>query len=363
MNIGEKYGKRRNCQRTNKMKDEITELNDFVFTDDYIHDIKQILSQAKRYSYKAVNSIMIQANWLVGYRIVEQEQQGKKRADYGAKIIENLSRELNKELGSGMSVAHLWNCRQFYLTFPEKEILSTLCRELSWSHIRLIMRLDTEQERNYYIRESKQGNWSVRELERNIKTDMFHRVLNNQLSAQTDAKTTVLDYVKDPYILEFLGIKPEIKSNEKDFENAIITHLEKFLLEMGRGFSFVERQMHVKTETQDFYIDLVFYNYLLKCFVIIDLKRGELKHQDIGQMDMYVRMFDSIKKADDDNPTIGIILCTDKDESIVKYSVLNESRQIFAGKYKTVLPTEEELQREIDRSRRFLLEKIGYEVK
>lgn len=340
------------------MENEIVKLDSFVFTDDYIKDIKNILSQAKNQSYKTVNSIMIQANWLIGCRIVEQEQNGKDRAAYGEKVIENLSKELNKELGSGMSVAHLKNCRQFYLTFPLKEISYTLCSQLTWSHIRLIMRLDTEQERNYYIQEAKQGNWSVRELERNIKTDMFHRIVKNQLPS-TELSSAVHSHVKDPYILEFLGIKPEIKSNEKDMENAIITHLEKFLLEMGKGFSFVERQMHVKTETQDFYIDLVFYNYILKCFVIIDLKQGELKHQDIGQMDMYVRMFDSLKKADDDNPTIGIILCADKDESIVKYSVLNESQQIFASKYKTVLPTEEELQREIDRNRRFLLESMG----
>lgn len=340
------------------MENKIVKLDSFVFTDDYIKDIKNILSQAKNQSYKTVNSIMIQANWLIGCRIVEQEQNGKDRAAYGEKVIENLSKELNKELGSGMSVAHLKNCRQFYLTFPLKEISYTLCSQLSWSHIRLIMRLDTEQERNYYIQEAKQGNWSVRELERNIKTDMFHRIVKNQLPS-AEVSTDIHSHVKDPYILEFLGIKPEIKSNEKDMENAIITHLEKFLLEMGKGFSFVERQMHVKTETQDFYIDLVFYNYILKCFVIIDLKQGELKHQDIGQMDMYVRMFDSLKKADDDNPTIGIILCADKDESIVKYFVLNESQQIFASKYKTVLPTEEELQREIDRNRRFLLESMG----
>lgn len=340
------------------MDSEITKLESFNFTDDYIKDIKAILLQAKKQSYKAVNSVMIQANWLIGYRIVEQEQKGLERAAYGQKLIENLSKELNKEMGSGMSVAHLKNCRQFYLTFPVKEIGYTLCSQLAWSHIRLIMRLDTEQERNYYIQEAKQGNWSVRELERNIKTDMFHRVVKNQLPS-TEISTDVQSHVKDPYILEFLGIKPEIETNEKSIENAIITHLEKFLLELGKGFSFVERQMHIKTETQDFYIDLVFYNYILKCFVVIDLKLGELKHQDIGQMDMYVRMFDSLKKADDDNPTIGIILCADKDESVVKYSVLNESKQIFASKYKTVLPTEEELQQEIDRNRMFLLEKLG----
>lgn len=338
------------------LNNEIIELKNIVFTDDYIKDIKSILVEAKKQSYKTVNSIMVQANYLIGWRIVEQEQKGNRRADYGKKVIENLSKELNNEIGSGMSVAHLWNCRQFYLTFQSNTILYTLCRELSWSHLRLIMRLDTENERNYYIEQSKNGNWSVRELERNIKTDMFHRVVENQLPKETKSKKNNTQYVKDPYILEFLGIKPEIKISEKDIENAVISHMEKFLLEMGKGFSFVERQMHIKTETQDFYIDLVFYNYILKCFVLVDLKKGELKHQDIGQMEMYVRMFDSLKKGQDDNPTIGIIFCSDKDETIVKYSVLNESEQIFASKYRTVLPTEEELQMELDRNRRFLLE-------
>lgn len=337
------------------MDNELLDIQSIKFTNDYIKDVKVILAEAQKHSYKTVNSIMIQANWLVGYRIIEQEQHGNKRAEYGEKIIEKLSKELNKEMGNGMSVAHLWNCRQFYLTFQNKQILYTVCRELSWSHLRLIMRLDSEKERNYYIKESKAGNWSVRQLERNIKTDMFHRVLSNQLP-QTSIKS-VANQIKDPYILEFLGIKNDIEDSEKDIENSIISHIEKFLLEMGRGFSFVERQMHIKTETQDFYIDLVFYNYILKCFVLIDLKKGSLKHQDIGQMDMYVRMFDSLKKCDDDNPTIGIIFCADKDESIVRYSVLNESQQIFASKYKTILPTEEELQLELDRNRRFLQDK------
>lgn len=341
---------------------ELLKIESPAFTDDYVQDIKSILNTAKAQSYRAVNSTMIQAYWLVGYRIVEQEQNGEKRAGYGEKVIENLSKALNSEVGSGMSAAHLWNCRQFYMTFHDKEILYTLCRELSWSHIRLIMRLDTEKERNYYIEQSKKGAWSVRQLERNIKTDMYHRVLQNQIESNDNnevAVNTPESQIKDPYILEFLGIKPDISSTEKDIESAIIANLEKFLLEMGKGFSFVERQMHIKTETQDFYIDLVFYNYILKCFVLIDLKRGSLKHQDIGQMDMYVRMFDSLKKGEDDNPTIGIIFCADKDESIVKYSVLNESEQIFASKYKTFLPTEEELSLELERNRRFLEEKYS----
>ena len=346
-------------------ENEIMDISKVSFTDDYIKDVKQILLEAKKHSYKTVNSIMVQSYWLVGWRIVEQEQKGEKRAGYGEKIIEKLSKELNNELGSGMSVAHLWNCRQFYSVFPDSKILYTLCRELSWSHLRLIMRLDSEKEREYYINESKQGEWSVRELERNIRTDMFHRIVGNQIEADSAQKNVVLSkkesQIKDPYILEFLGVKPDVKNSEKTIENAIISHMEQFLLEMGKGFSFVERQMHIKTETQDFYIDLVFYNYILKCFVLIDLKKGNLKHQDVGQMDMYVRMFDSLKKADDDNPTIGIIFCADKDESIVKYSVLNESQQIFASKYKTVLPTEDELRLELDRNRKFLEEKYGSE--
>lgn len=345
------------------MENELLNLSKIKFTDDYIKDIKGILQQARKHSYKTVNTIMIQSYWLIGLRIVEQEQKGEKRAGYGEKIIENLSKELNAELGSGMSIAHLKNCRQFYCCFPDFPKSYTLCSELSWSHLRLIMRLDTEAERNYYITESKHGEWSVRELERNIRTDMYHRIVQKQIEASTDKKIVAVkskeSQIKDPYILEFLGIKPELNNSEKTIENAIISHLEQFLLEMGKGFSFVERQMHIKTETQDFYIDLVFYNYILKCFVLIDLKKGTLKHQDIGQMDMYVRMFDSLKKADDDNPTIGIIFCADKDESVVKYSVLSESQQIFASKYKTVLPTEEELTLELDKNRKFLEEKYG----
>ncbi len=345
------------------MENKAMDVSKITFTDDYIKDVKCILQQARKQSYKTVNTIMIQSYWLIGWRIVEQEQKGEQRAGYGEKIIENLSKELNAELGSGMSVSHLWNCRQFYSVFPDWQILHTLCRELSWSHLRLIMRHNSEAERNYYITEAKQGGWSVRELERNIRTDMFHRILQNQIEGAAEKNAIAINtketQIKDPYILEFLGIKPETKTSEKNVEDAIINHLEQFLLEMGKGFCFVERQMHIKTETQDFYIDLVFYNYILKCFVLIDLKKGSLRHQDIGQMDMYVRMFDSLKKADDDNPTIGIIFCADKDESIVRYSVLSESQQIFASKYKTVLPTEDELALELDRNRRFIEEKYG----
>ena len=240
----------------NMAENEIMDISKVSFTDDYIKDVKQILLEAKKHSYKTVNSIMVQSYWLVGWRIVEQEQKGEKRAGYGEKIIEKLSKELNNELGSGMSVAHLKNCRQFYYSFPDFPKRYTLCSQLSWSHLRLIMRLDSEKEREYYINESKQGEWSVRELERNIRTDMFHRIVGNQIGADSAQKNVVLskkeNQIKDPYILEFLGVKPDVKNSEKTIENAIISHMEQFLLEMWKGFIFVERQIHIKTETQDF---------------------------------------------------------------------------------------------------------------
>jgi predicted nuclease of restriction endonuclease-like (RecB) superfamily len=324
------------------------------FTDNCENDIRQLLQTARKKAYRAVNAIMTRNNWLIGCRIVLQEQKGEARAEYGAHLIETLSKNLSPEFGGGVSVAQLWNYRQFYVTFQDSQILYTLCRELTWSHIRQIMRLKTEQERNYYIEQSRLGNWSVRELERNIKTKSFKRIVAEQ---SPTASTPVLQHLKDPYILEFLGVKNDTTVKERKLEQAIIDNMQQFLLELGKGFAFIDRQMHIATQMSDFYIDLVFYNYILKCFVLIDLKTTQLTHQDIGQMDMYVRMFDSLKKQPDDNPTIGLILCAEKDEVVAKYSVLSESKQIFASKYITVLPTEEELAEELDRNRRFLCEK------
>ncbi len=247
-----------------------------------------------------------------------------------------------------MSVANLKNCRRFYLVYPDKEKSYTLCSLLSWSHIRLIVRLDNEEERRYYIEESSKNNWSVRVLERNLKTDAYHRLLAQTSLVEHKQPLVQYDFVKDPYVMEFLGIKGQDKFLESDLESAIISNIEQFLLELGRGFSFVGRQMRISTETMHFYVDLVFYNYLLKCFVLIDLKTDKLTHQDIGQMEMYVRMFDDLKRQPDDNPTIGIILCKDKDETLVKYSILSEARQIFASKYKLILPSEEKLIEALD---------------
>ncbi|MDR0765040.1 MAG: PDDEXK nuclease domain-containing protein [Synergistaceae bacterium] len=324
----------------------------------FFADIAAILREGRNKIHAAVNFTMVRTYWQIGKRIVEQEQQGSKRAEYGEHLIKELSRYLGDNFGGGFSVANLWNFRKFYLTFREN---STHCVEnLSWSHIRLLMRIEGEKARSWYLNEAREQNWSVRVLERNIKTGYYNRMLSSRKFApsarETVNTTDSPDLIKDPYILEFLGLPENIRGSESDLESAIMEHLREFLLEMGRGFSFVGRQFRISTETSHFYVDLVFYNYLLKCFVVIDLKTQKLTHQDIGQMDMYVRMFDDLKRCDDDNPTIGIILCADKDETIVRYSVLKESRQIFASKYKLVLPTEEELTAELERNARFLRE-------
>ena len=320
-------------------------------------DIKNILEQARGKARSAVNAAMVEAYWLIGRRIVEEEQQGQHKAEYGARLLENLSKALATDFGKGFSYANLRNFRQFYLTYPDQEICYTVCSKLSWSHIRLIVRVDDPKARAYYLTEGAAQQWSVRQLERNIQTHSFQRLLSSRdetAAGNTGHGNTLGDFIKDPYVLEFLQLPEAGQLKESRLEQAIIDELQKFLLELGKGFSFVARQMRISTETSHFFIDLVFYNYLLKCFVIIDLKTGKLSHQDIGQMDMYVRMFDDLKRGEDDNPTIGIILCDSKDETVVKYSVIQESQLLFASKYQRVLPTEEELIAEIEREKRLI---------
>ena len=323
-------------------------------------DIEKLLKTARAKTYYAVNSVMVETYWKIGERIVEEEQLGKSRAEYGSKLIENLSRYLTDTFGKGFSEANLKNMRKFYLTFPK---LDTQCvANLSWTIIRTIIRIDNIDERNYYLKESSEQNWSYRQLERNIKSGYYQRLLSTQnktnslVVKQTKKSINANDFIKDPYVLEFLDLPENIEGKESLLEKALIDNLQKFLLELGKGFSFVARQFRISTETDHFYVDLVFYNYLLKCFVVIDVKTTKLTHAHIGQMDMYVRMFDQLKRGDDDNPTIGIILCTEKSETMVKYSVLNDSQQIFASKYKRVLPTEEELADMISKNNKNLLE-------
>ena len=289
-------------------------------------DIKTILEQARSKARSAVNAAMVEAYWLIGQRIVQEEQKGKLKAEYGKRLIEDLSTALTSDFGKGFSYANLYNCRQFYLTFPKQDILYTVCRELSWSHLRLIMRVESPQAIDYYCKEAREQNWTVRQLERNIKSQSFQRLLSTQ-SAQssTSGTSSHLEFIKDPYVLEFLQLPESGQLKENKLEQAIIDELQKFLLEMGKGFSFVARQMRISTETSHFFIDLVFYNYLLKCFVIIDLKTGKLTHQDIGQMDMYVRVFEEQYRGEGDNPTLGLILCSERNEAVAKYSLLADS--------------------------------------
>ena len=320
-------------------------------------DIKAILEQARGKARSAVNTAMVEAYWLIGQRIVQEEQQGQHKAQYGTRLLENLSRALSESFGKGFSYANLRNFRQFYLTYPDQAICYTVCSKLSWSHNRLIMRVEDPKARAYYLAEGAAQQWSVRQLERNIETRSFQRLLSSQpkdTSASAAHAKMLGDFIKDPYVLEFLQLPELNQIKESQLEQAIIDELQKFLLELGKGFSFVARQMRISTETGHFFVDLVFYNYLLKCFVIIDLKTGKLTHQHIGQMDMYVRMFDDLKRGEDDNPTIGIILCDSKDETVVKYSVIQESQQLFASKYQRILPTEAELIAEIEREKRLI---------
>ncbi|MFC4994273.1 PDDEXK nuclease domain-containing protein [Rubritalea tangerina] len=324
----------------------------------FFTEIRQILAKARTQVAQTVNTAMVEAYWQIGKRIVEEEQGGDSKAKYGTQLLQNLSTHLTEEFGKGFSLANLKNMRQFYRSCPEKGIRYTLSSELSWSHNCVIMREENESAREYYLTQSKQHNWSVRELKRQLETQTYQRLLSTK-STEADTEESQLttqksarNILKDPYVLEFLNLPEDPSIQEKELETALINDLQKFLLELGGGFSFVARQMRVSTETSHFYLDLVFYNYLLKCFVVIDLKTTKLNHQDIGQMDMYVRMFDDLKRGEDDNPTIGLILCADKDETIVQYSVLKESEQLFASKYRTVLPTEEELIAELERERR-----------
>ena len=351
-------------------------------------EIKKILENARQSAYRSVNFAMVLAYWEIGKRIVEHEQSGKKRAAYGDALLKELSKRLSADFGRGFALASLKNYRQFYLTFSNRpkgsalgslssEIISdkkssatgsqnseaivskshALRSELSWTHYRLLMRVENVIARNYYIDEAIAQNWSSRALERQINSFYYERIVSskNKKGVIDEAKKetnklalSAEDFIKDPYILDFLNIPSDSGYLEKDIENAIVQKLQQFMLEMGKGFSFVAQQKRISAEDEHFYVDLVFYNYILKCFVLIDLKLGKLTHQDIGQMDLYVRWFEDNLRTSTDNPTIGIILCSEKNETIIKYSILKESKQLFTSKYKLYLPTAEEFKKEIE---------------
>jgi predicted nuclease of restriction endonuclease-like (RecB) superfamily len=308
--------------------------------------VREIIEKAKGQVYRSSNIILLQMYWQIGKLIVEEEQNGAARAKYGKGVLKKLSQALTVEFGKGYDERNLSNIRAFYIAFPIRYELRT---ELSWTHYRILSRIENQELRNAYVFESIQGNWNTRTLQRNIDSQYLSRTL--ELKRDPDTITDARHLIKDPYILEFLGVNSDSTLTESKIEAAIITHLQQFLMELGKGFAFVERQQHIVTDTSDFYIDLVFYNYHLKCFVLLDLKNEKLTPAAIGQMDMYVRMYNDLKKAEDDQPTIGIILCTEKDETMVKYSVLSENEKLFASKYRLYFPEEDELKRLIEADR------------
>ena len=366
---------------------------------DFLESLKQIVRSARGMAYASINYAQVQANWLLGQRIVEQMQKGEKKAEYGAYIIKLASESLTEEFGKGYSKTNLKLFRQFYLAFKNLPILQigqtvsdqsqtkkgqtlsdqlanqiqqtvsakskadiwqTLSARLSWSHYERLMRVENEEARRWYLKEAVEQMWAVRTLDRNINTQYYERMLISQvkepveqeMKEKTEAfQRDKLEFIKIPTVLEFLGLPGNKGYKEKDLEQAILDNLSDFLMEMGKGFAFVARQQLIRTEAEDYYIDLVFYNYLLKAFVLVDLKVGKITHQDVRQMDMYIRMYDELKRTEGDNPTIGILLCSQTDKDIARYSILKGNEQIFASKYKLILPTEEELAREISKQK------------
>lgn len=328
-------------------------------TDDLIFDIKEIINSAQLGAYRAVNAALVQRNWLIGYRISEEELNGSRRAEYGKEIIKKLSAELTEIYGSGFTKTNLYSFYSFYKKFPD--IFHALSGKslslLSWTHYRTLLQVEDDTARQWYAREAAEQTWSARTLQRNISSQYYYRLLKSQNPAPVEDEMKMLtapyqvdklEFIKNPVIAEFLGMSVDVSFTETELEKSIIANLQKFLMELGKGYAFVARQQHIRTEKEDYFIDLVFYNYILKCFVLIDLKTNKITHQDVGQMDMYIRMYDELKRNEGDNPTIGIVLCSDTDEDIARYSVLSGNEQLFASKYKLYLPTEEELRAEIE---------------
>lgn len=317
-----------------------------------VADIKAIVSRGRAEAYARVDETMMRTYWLIGQRIVEEEQLGRERAEYGKELISMLSRELTHEYGKGFSRRYLAYFRKFYLTVPNFEILQTRLQNLRWSHILATLRVDDAAARRWYLESASTETWSVKTLNRNISTQYYERHYRQpRLPHPKGNAIDKQEILKSPFVAEFLGFQQDESVTEKDIESSIISHLKDFIMEMGRGFAFMARQQHIRTDAEDYYIDLVFYNVILKCYVLVDLKTGKITHQDVGQMDMYVRMYDELKRTEGDNPTIGIVLCSETDADIARYSILKGNEQIFATKYKLYLPTQEELRREIERQK------------
>ena len=378
------------------MKSELKKY-DNINADDaqFISEIKAIVYTSKQKAYQAADLYQVVSNWLVGRRIVEQEQHGQERAQYGKHIVELASEALTAEFGKGYSVVNIKSFRKFYLTFnnlligqtpsaqsengltikgqsvsAELELAKMLPSNLSWSHYERLMRIKNEDERDWYMREAAGESWSVRTLDRNIGSQYYHRLLQTPESKRGEVvdemKRLTADYQKDrhkflrnPVVAEFLGFSQDAAYSETNLESAIIDHLQKFILELGKGFAFVARQQRIKTDIGEYYIDLVFYNYILKCFLLIDLKTSRITHEDIGQMDMYIRMYDELKCSEGDNPTIGLLLCSETSKDLARYSILKDSKQLYAAKYLTYLPTKEELTAEIEHQKEIFALQTG----
>jgi predicted nuclease of restriction endonuclease-like (RecB) superfamily len=334
---------------------EIFKLNN---TNDIFKDVENIVEQARGYAYNAVNIAMVQRNWLLGKRIAEEELQGEDRAIYGKEIVKQLSIHLTNVYGKGFTQSNLYQFVQFYKFFPE--IFHTMCVKsqiLSWSHYRTLLRVTDKDARDWYLQEAINEMWSVRTLDRNIASQYYYRLLQSQnkkiVKEEMNQITTPfqqdkLEFIKNPIVAEFLGLAPNADFSETKLESSIITHIQKFVMELGKGYAFVARQQHIKTDMGDYFIDLVFYNYILKCFLLIDLKTSRITHQDVGQMDMYVRMYDNLKRTQGDNPTIGLILYSETSEDMARYSVLHDNERLFQARYLTYLPTIEQLKEEIE---------------
>lgn len=327
----------------------------FNNSDNILNDIENIIEKSQNLAYKSINITLLIRNWLIGKRIYDEELKDLKRNEtYGLNIIISLSKELLKKYGSGFNKTNLYSFYSFFKTYPD--IFHAVSGKsfgnfLSWTHYRILIQEQNKKARDWYEQEAKKEMWSTRILQRNISSQYYYRMLDvKDAKENTDESIyeyNKLEFIKNPVIAEFLGFKNIDNHSETQLEGAIIDNLQKFIMELGKGYAFVARQQHIHTEKEDYYIDLVFYNYILKCFVLIDLKTNKITHQDVGQMDMYIRMYDELKKSKDDNPTLGIVLCSDTDEDIAKYSILNGNEKLFASKYKLYLPTEEELKREI----------------
>lgn len=378
------------------MKSELKEYDNIDVDDaQFISDIKAIVYTAKQKAYQAADLYQVVSNWLVGRRIVEQEQHGQERAQYGKHIVELASEALTAEFGKGYSVVNIKSFRKFYLTFnnlligqtvsdqsekgltikgqsvsAELELAKILPSNLSWSHYERLMRIKNEDERDWYMREAAGESWSVRTLNRNIGSQYYHRLLQTPESKRGEVihemQRLTTDYQKDrhkflrnPVVAEFLGFSQDAAYSETNLESAIIDHLQKFILELGKEFAFVARQQRIKTDMGDYYIDLVFYNYILKCFLLIDLKSSQISYEDVGQMDMYIRMYDELKCSEGDNPTIGLLLCSETSKDLARYSILKDSKQLYAAKYLTYLPTKEQLTAEIERQKEIFALQTG----